>query len=444
MRGVSHILLEVLGLVIVFLLAVYFINPAKVFSSSGAMGSLASITSSDSGDYSSYVLATGGSSTYCGSDVCDTDYECGNLMKAIAQSAISGRPYEVDTISYGASIDGKESFPGIGACPAKDINIEIAPGVAQTVCRFEPITSYAPVGASQFGGISDSLALRYGNCSFNYEPYAVIPAVGLLTLGPKAESVNQNNGAVNLYYSPDYLTFENGDYSHYPSTDVSGLTNAGAFENAYLGAGRMEIYVGGVTSVDGECKFNIYACPRQAIAESMTDSTIEILKLFERLEIYELPAMPYYMKEIELIDTIPPYYTVNAKAYSWNFYDIELDKSYSIEAVVNAIKEGLYINMASHGYFFSHPHWDVQRDSSLSLDSETECWNPAYDSMIKDPSSWYRTRSIRFNCGSGNVCSGTLRIKIGMREDLETVDMDGNGIDEQAKYISGVISVCSV
>jgi hypothetical protein len=31
-------------------------------------------------------------------------------MKAIAQSAISGRPYEVDTISYGASIDGKESF----------------------------------------------------------------------------------------------------------------------------------------------------------------------------------------------------------------------------------------------------------------------------------------------------------------------------------------------
>jgi hypothetical protein len=49
MRGVSHILLEVLGLVISISATVYFINPAKVFSSSGAMGSLASITSSDSG-----------------------------------------------------------------------------------------------------------------------------------------------------------------------------------------------------------------------------------------------------------------------------------------------------------------------------------------------------------------------------------------------------------
>ena len=288
--------------------------------------------------------------------------------------------------------------------------------------------------------------LNYANCTYRYEPYSIMYSfTSLGTLGPASEAVNTNPNTINTYYSPDLLYIRNGDYVHYRGTGA--MISQTAFQNAYPGAGRLKIYVGNATTINGECKFNIYFCPQTAIAVSTEDSSMDVFRIFRDLEIYNGRPPPFYVTDFsDIIDTPTP--SESTEVYYWNFYDVELDRNYDVETIINAIKSGLYSNVVSKGYFFAQPHWDISGDYSISMyDSrgyETgECWNAGYNDIIRSSSIWDRTRSIRFDCGD-NGCDGTLRIKIAIRKDHIEQDIDNDGEGEELTYVSGIISFCDI
>jgi hypothetical protein len=199
--------------------------------------------------------------------------------------------------------------------------------------------------------------------------------------------------------------------------------------------------VGNATSYNGECKFNIYFCPRPAIAKSKTNTTISIFKIFRELEVYDSPILPYYIKDFSKDNTYNAMGGYTKEVYYWNSYDFKLDGDYSVETIINAIKAGLYFNVRSRNYFFGHPHWDISRNSAIV--KSTECWDTSFDNLLKSGWDFERTRSIRFNCGNDNICSGELRVKIGIRKDYRTdMDIDRDGKNEKTTYISSVISFC--
>jgi hypothetical protein len=208
----------------------------------------------------------------------------------------------------------------------------------------------------------------------------------------------------------------------------------------------MDVYVGKVSSVDGQCRFNLYMCPMPAVATDAKDSMIDVIGITRGLEISQ-SELPYYALDLsdsatKLPDNLLTSY--EKKVTYWNYYDVELDQDYEVETVINAIKDGLYSNVitrstATEKYYFAAPHWDVSKDATVN--KAGECWSTAYDGQINSGNVNDKVRSIRFNCGN-DKCSGTLRIKIGLRDDSATKKVQGN--DVKFHYLSGVISFCSI
>jgi len=427
MKGLSTILLSVILLVvgIIILLAIWSIFFVYNPTNSGTTVIIPTLNPYDTFNYSTYLLDS--------NPVDTTTYnDCDKLKNAIKYAIITGKPYEVDEIAYGNDLESSIPFPFIGNCLEEPIETEIANGLNQTVCNFKKITTNSTVGIPNYGGISDATSLSFENCI--YYPFDNSVLSG--DVGPKNEEVNLVPNTINLFYSPDYLYLRNGDYSH-----SSSLNNVTAFNSAYNGPGRLIIYVGNATSINGECKFNIYFCPRPAIAKSTDDSTISIFKLFKDLELYNysyLP-LPYYIRDLTQLASDTNGFPQNSKkVYYWNYYDIKLDSDYRVETIINAIKEGLYVSVLAKNYSWAHPHWDVSRDPTITKDRE--CWDSSYDALIDSPFSGSRTRSIRFNCGDDNLCSGILRIKIASRLDSKDI----NGDNKPETYFSGVISFSDV
>lgn len=423
-RIIFYVVLTITGLLILFavLRSLFVYNPESTSTSIVSP----SEDLNDKFDYTSYILSSSpiDLSTYD---------ECKNLKNAIKYAIITGKPYKVDEIAYGNDLSSPINSPLIGDCPEEDIETPIGININQTVCRFKPISNNPAVSVSS-GGISDASSLDFDNCTFIYNQYYTLP---LLNLGPKVEELNFNPGTINLYYSPEHFYIRNGDYSHYPS-----INNNAAFGNAYNGPGRLKIYVGNATSDNGECKFNIYFCPRPAIAKSKASSTISIFKIFRDLEIYDLPSLPYYIRDFSKDNTYNDMGGYSKGVYYWNSYDVELDEGYRVETIINAIKAGLYFNVQSRNYFFAQPHWDILRNSVI--DKSTGCWNTGvFDNLMMSSSEFERTRSIRFNCGNDDICIGDLRVQIAIRKDYRTdIDIDADGKNDKTTYISGVISFC--
>ena len=373
MRGIANsVIIGVLLIVVSIILLLAFVVPYFGYSpeSSDSTYKPESKTA-DTYNYFPYLL---------GDDTPMTD-ECTKLKSAVKYAMMTGRPYIVDDIAFGSDLVSEESFPFIGNCPEEDITVQIGEGLYQKVCTFKTITTNSEVYANR-GGLSDMTLLNYANCTYRYEPYSIMYSfTSLGTLGPASEAVNTNPNTINTYYSPDLLYIRNGDYVHYRGTGA--MISQTAFQNAYPGAGRLKIYVGNATTINGECKFNIYFCPQTAIAVSTEDSSMDVFRIFRDLEIYNGRPPPFYVTDFsDIIDTPTP--SESTEVYYWNFYDVELDRNYDVETIINAIKSGLYSNVVSKGYFFAQPHWDISGDYSISMyDSrgyETgECWNAGYN-----------------------------------------------------------------
>ena len=372
--------------------------------------------------------------------------ECKNLMKAIENAIVNKNPSKVDDIAYGTANEFDSAanilFPFIGDCPAydlKEILTTLAPGLEQKVCTFRLISvneiNQIISGVDDYGGASDAAKLYYDNCLYN--PSSSIPLVISGNVGP-LEDINHLPTTTNLYYSPDYLYIRNGDYLHY-STASNLLNDIGAFSNAYNGPGRLKIYVGDAKfDSNGECIFNIYFCPRTAIAKFQENRSVDVFNIFRYLEIFDMLVTPYYIRDVTDLTEIMGDYS--RKAFSWNYYEVALDKEYKVETIINAIKEGLYQNVYAKNYSWGHPHWDIEKDAFL--EKSNECWNPDYNDRIKDNRELNRTRSIRFNCGNDNICNGSLIIRIAVRRDFKDVNSNGKADNNYENYISTIISFC--
>lgn len=440
MRGATALIIAIILLIVGVLIVFTIYGIFNVFTPTKTGASPNPTALTDNFNYTSYLLS--------GKPVDLSKYdECKNLMTAINNALISNAPSQVDEIAYGnvnefelateIPFDFTPSKPFfIGDCAAYDGNeilSNIASGLDQKACTFRIINLNDVQGSGNpYGGISDTSGLYYDNCS--YSPSRSVPLIisGTNPVGPPGDT-NHLFTTTNLYYSPDYLYIRNGQFSHLSPNDPTD------FSNAYNGPGRLKIYVGNATfDGNGNCVFNVYFCPRTAIAETDEDSTITVFNIFRKLELYDFTVIPfYYIRDVtELTKQMDSY---SRKADYWNYYDVPLDKDYKVETIINAIKEGLYLSVDAKNYSWTHPHWDIERDTTLNKDNE--CWNPAYNSMITSDKESDRTRSIRFNCGDDNNCSGNLRIKIAVRRDFK--DMNGDGkIEGNEHYISTVISFC--
>jgi hypothetical protein len=456
MKGITAFMLEIFLLVLAISLFLIFLEPIRrVFASEKPSTSTPPMFSSSTTtfDYSTYLL-----------DLRPVDIDqydnynsdlCKKLKNALKYAVMTGRPYKADEIAYGSDLISSVPFPFIGNCNDEILETEIANGLKQKVCNFVQINTNSPVGRDDYGGITDAAGLSFDGCFYKTFSYSSLfgDYVGF------KEDLNHASDAVNLFYSPDYLYIKNGDYSHhftsfsFPFYPPFGyITNATAFDNAYNGAGRLKIYVGDAQSKNGDCTFNIYFCPRSAIAKSIENSTISIFNLFKDFELASLKFefRPYYITDLsdsasEMFATLhlPIGYldiTFSKKVYYWNYYDVDLDGDYDVSTILNAIKEGFYLNIKGKNYFFAQPHWDIARD--VTIDKNRECWSSDYDDIIKSGSVQDRTRSIRFNCGDDNVCKRQLRIRIAIRLDNATQNIDSDDNLEELNYISGFISFC--
>jgi len=374
--------------------------------------------------------------------------ECAKLKYAVKNAVLSGRPYKVDEIKYGTYSEwvyaSTVPLPIIGRdCHDEELQTSIVKGLNQTVCKFKQITAnvYDP-DSLPYGGISDAAGFDFENCTYlpSYSQsvdlkYKTI--FGSNVVGP-VEDLNHPSTTLHMFYSSDSLYIRNGDYSH------SIYNNVSAFNSAYYGPGTLKIYVGKAASKNGECVFNTYFCYKPAIAKYVENKTIDIFNIFRDLEVTNLNNLPYYIRN--LTEDSNPVIDYSRSVYYWNYYDVKLDGDYRVENIINAIKSGLALNVLGKGLFFAHPHWDILKDSSIN--KAGECWKTDFDNLIKSPPfpafvPFFRTRSIRFNCGADNICSGDLRIKVALRHDFrDDLDIDGDSNNDMLDCVSGVISFC--
>jgi hypothetical protein len=451
MKGLTTIILRIISLVVSIGIIILLVSIFYLFSPQSANTSMPPASSSDKFDYTPYLLSQ---NPVANSYFSSVEF-CNKLRNAIKWSVLTGKPQKVDEVEYGSDIyskvnlgNGLGNFPVIGNCPTVVLQNEVASGLNQTVCNFQTnINQNMPQGnINTYGGISDAANLYFNNCSYNPEPYGASPIIqrvvygydGSNLVGP--QEVLNHPGFVWTYYSPDYLYIQDGNYPH-PSNNVN---NNNVFNNAYNGAGKLNIYVGGAKTSNGNCVYNIYFCPRPAIAISTLNSTISIFKIFRDLELIDLKMIPYYIRDITSSANPMTVNSINydKRVYYWNYYDVKLDGDYKVETIINAIKSGMYENVYAKNYFWAHPHWDIE---VKNINKNNECWDSSFDALLNSANKVDRTRSIMFNCSGGgvNTCSGNLTIKVALRVDFNNkLDVNSDGKDESLNFVSGVISFC--
>lgn len=434
MRGVVSFLVLVFALFITIAIAVLILGVFNIFQPPNSGASPVGPSFYGTFDYSSYLLTDSPVDIKAYSSL-DND-TCRKLKNAIKYAVLSGKPWKVDEIAYGSDLISDLGFPFIGNCSDEVIQTQIENGLNETICKFTKANTNVKVGDDNtYGGISDDAGLYYDNCAYDSDSNYVVTG----NVGPSPEDINFNPNTINLYYSPDYFYIKNGDYSH-----PSGGINDNHLSNTYNGAGRLRIYVGNVTFKNDVCYYNIYFCPRPAIAKYKENSTTTIFEIFKDLELVDLIYFPYYVRDF----TNSP--LLNAKdmtgytksIYYWNFYEVQLDSDYRVETIINAIKSGLYEGVFGKEYFFDHPHWDIEYDNNINKNND--CWdNNNYNNMLASDSEDDRTRSIRFNC-NGGVCSSAqnLTMRVAVRRDKKSFDINNDGQLENVTYVSGVFTFC--
>ncbi|MFQ6020969.1 MAG: hypothetical protein ACE5J4_03045 [Candidatus Aenigmatarchaeota archaeon] len=342
---------------------------------------------------------------------------CSRLKMCIKKSILTGSSCEIDSISYGDDFTedytlGYPLFIGTD-CLEQELNITIAPGIEQKICRYK-VTGNGWIGDYSF--ISDVNGLSYEDCNLTEDGNLGYPDASI------SEDYNINPNIINIYYTPD--RFYTINYLHQPN-NIEGSSSW------YNGPGRMKIVVGKARVKNNfDCDFTLRLCPQPAIAKSEGDSTIEIYKLISSLEIWHLTKVPYYVNDLSYQADKVDY--SNVDVYYFNDYTINLDKSYRIEPIINAIKTGLYHNWyrLKSGDSWYHPHWNILSSSYISFDYP---WDDSYNLRIMSDNRNDRTREIHYNCGNDNLCEDKLKIKVAIRRDY-------NNDDGTGAYLSGIIT----
>jgi len=371
-----------------------------------------------------------------------SDTFCTRLKNCIKNVARTHRPCEVDTVTYQGNDIGDllmfHFLPISGKCADELLNYSIAPGVSQKLCKYQK--NFAEYGIV----VSDSNGLDFATCNYVSNPRT----------GPGYEqSIDEGfatpAATATYYVSKDhYLT----DSSPHPPTDISRDVDG------YLGSGKTKIVIS-IADADsaGNCQFVSRICFQPAIATEEGASTIKIYDVFRTLELGRIRTVPYYLRNgsaeatpvtvdvTTSFDLTWPWdscsrsgcscsknYLITCSCscninlrpdlYYWGAWTIRLERDYTPETIVSAIKSGLYDNPFRKGESWWHPHWDVKEDSRACMSS----WGGDYKTTLTSGDKASRTRSIYWWCGSDHDCNKdkNLTINTAMRRDYvyETYD----------------------
>jgi hypothetical protein len=293
----------------------------------------------------------------------------------------------VDIIHYGTDFKRNYSLPRkINSSCYEELTVKIAPGVEENLCVLHSENL-------EYARASDYNGLSFRDCEF-------------LNVDMNEET---SDHFIETYFNPNTL-YTNEYYSR---NDLWGLNSL----DWYNGPGRMKITVGkAVVDSNGECRYTLRFCSLPAFVKEESDSTIDVFKAMQILELQHLSIIPYSVLDF----SVPSIFGGGkAEIYYYNDFTINLDKGYGIEEIINAIKVGLYENpyrLRSQDDW-THPNWLVLPDYSMSYEYP---WNNAYDSQLNSSDPYFKTREIRYNCGDDNICSGKLKIKVAIRRDYTT------------------------
>ncbi len=373
------------------------------------------------GQYPQFVLNPNGYSSFA--DYVDSEPFCENLKNCIKTSLISGRSCDFpERVSFGTDFRRNYDIRTWDAltmstnCEEEDLSIELAPGINQSVCRFESPYDFNYNGISDF--ISDAAGLSFNNCSFS--PYVTVSDL----FNPVEETISKDDldNIVNVYFTIDRLYTPN--YQHL-NPDINKL-NADSW---YNGPGRLQVSIGkAIRGTNGLCVYTLRYCVQSSFATDNYDSTIEIYKEIASLQMWHIVGVPYYINAVSSKPDI----------YYFNDITIKLNRPFHATEIVNAIKTGLYDNAYKElsKDIWSHPHWTVGRDGSLTFDSS---WSPSFDTRLTSNNVLDKSREIWYNCGSDNICNKEIKIKVAIRRDYTTNDGSKAFISLVISFVEGGI-----
>ncbi len=396
-------------------------------------------------DYSNFVIDPEAYSEF--SSMGSSGIFCERLKSCVLKSNIMDKSCEIGVFSY-----GEDFYPAQLLsldCPDEELVLPITTRIQQDVCKFS--IGNLIVSGPLPKGYSDSIGLSYRDCTmhnsttiFGPDNYAESTTI--------IQEYGDQFGETYLYYSPDYFSTKN--YPH-DSSDI--LPNLQIINDFYLSPGRARMVINDSwTDEDFNCKFNIMVCPIPYIGDHKTDNIFGVFDAMRTLPVFNMSDdLPYYVSEID----IPLLFGERdvSEAYRYNTFKVSTGgRAYDVVKVINSVKFGLYENYDVNNHVWAHPHWDIRRDTSLST---TNCWSADYDTQLTtNPSSddpqgtlesstlLDRTRSILYNCGDDDSCTGDIIINVVLRRDHYYVRSASEGVrdipPDQNPFLSGIIAIC--
>ncbi len=317
---------------------------------------------------------------------------CRKLQACVVRSALTGTPCEVGLYSYSGKGLNDTGIAGtipllngmIANCPASNLYRTVAPGVGQSVCRFEM------TGINK-KYVSDTKGLSFDSCILDTDNFAAY--------GDQVVTETFSSNVYN-YISPNYFTS-----TSYPSS----------FSN---GPGMLRLVVNSKIN-NGVCTFSAYTCVKPALGTDKYSSTFRVYEILKDLEMRDIGILPYWIRNATSSASVIGSRT--PKLYYWATFQVSLDTNYSVGTIIDAVKQGLYDNEERKAWapLWYQTVWNISK-SSLTSSAGGRCWSTSYDTLLDSSSESDKMRALYYNCGTDDVCNkGNVTINVAIRFDWQ-------------------------
>lgn len=166
-----------------------------------------------------------------------------------------------------------------------------------------------------------------------------------------------------------------------------------------------------------QCKFNIYVSSQDSFAQYGDERILDLFNFFSNFN-------PSNVQKVE------DFNYKNGKGIIYNYVDFALDKNYTTDEIMSAIKSGFRIweqsnfiannlgtglnwLMSSNNNGIYEDKWIESKDLA-SYDGE--CWNKSLDKILNDTNEGNQHRYLIGNCPQDN-CNSKLRVKIAFKQE---------------------------
>ena len=337
----------------------------------GASESRPVIELSSGYDYTPFIKGEGITDPYKYPYETDTEKEifCNEIEDAIIKSVRRGNPQYIEIEYYGDVIERSFGYPleHIYDCDwygqETSLYYYLTSGVKQELCKLNLNTISSGMIDARF--FADIDGLSYHDCTFT---------------DPSKIDYDDSN-YFKIYTAYDYF-----------------------YSGSWNGPGKIKILIQ-AEKEENQCKVLSGYCFLPAFADDEYSMALKVFDGFRRLQISGLDSnnLPFNVRS-------------EGNVFYHNSFTIDLDKSYDVKTIIQAIKYGLYENQRYNGFDWNSDHWEIDSDANI-LPSRS--WGSFYDNELKDENK----RTIEYNCNYGdtNTCEG----KITFNAAFKIIEQDG-------------------